>query len=179
MYTDSTSRSAGTHVASSSQSNGGSPEREPTRTGMPRASSRSTTRRPVLPVPPRTSVTFFSCELSASIIFSFDAVCFTLLRNITPGRVEGHPPKGGLGGWRSSCTDLPSPTRARLPPRATDHTNTGGFFETPAVRLEQYRLPSLREGLRAVAHVELAVDVLDVGLDRAQRNEQLSGNLPV
>src|SRR5215212_6139496 len=128
MYTDSTSRSAGTHVASSSQSNGGSPEREATRTGMPRASSRSTTRRPVLPVPPRTSVTFFSCVLSGSIIFSFDAVRFTLVRNIPPGRVERHPPKGRLGGGDDRARMFPDLRRLRLPPRATHHTNTGGFL---------------------------------------------------
>jgi hypothetical protein len=43
-------------VAGFSQSNGGVPPRAPRRTGTPRASSRSATRRPVLPVAPRTSV---------------------------------------------------------------------------------------------------------------------------
>src|SRR5215207_7906283 len=57
----------------SSQSNGGSPEREPPRTGMPRAVSRSTTLRPVLPVPPRTSVVFVSCAFSVSMFSSFYA----------------------------------------------------------------------------------------------------------
>ena len=44
----------GGHVSRSSQSNAGVAEREPIRTGTPRASSRCATRRPVLPVPPRT-----------------------------------------------------------------------------------------------------------------------------
>ena len=56
MYAARTPCSAGAHVAWSSQSNGGSAEREPTRVGMPRAVSRSTIRRPVLPVPPRTRI---------------------------------------------------------------------------------------------------------------------------
>jgi hypothetical protein len=54
------SRSAGTQVSRSSQSNGGVPEREPTRVATPRAASRSATRLPVLPVPPSTSVAGFS-----------------------------------------------------------------------------------------------------------------------
>src|SRR5262249_22989233 len=43
-------------VSGFSQSKGGVPEREPTLRGRPRASSRSTTRRPVLPVPLSTRV---------------------------------------------------------------------------------------------------------------------------
>jgi hypothetical protein len=46
-------------VASSCQSNGGALDQGPT-TGRPRAVSRSATRRPVLPVPPRTNVVFSS-----------------------------------------------------------------------------------------------------------------------
>src|SRR5918912_4147456 len=57
---DPTPSSTGVQVERSSQSNRGVPEREPTRTGRPRASRRSTTRRPVLPVPPSTSVGFVS-----------------------------------------------------------------------------------------------------------------------
>src|SRR5512145_1544036 len=59
MYTDPTPRNAGSQVVGFSQSKGGSPDREPTRTGRPRPLSRATTRRPVLPVPPRTSVVVF------------------------------------------------------------------------------------------------------------------------
>src|SRR6516162_8181311 len=58
MYTDPTPSSAAAQVDGSSQSNGGWPEREPTRAGTPCAVSRCTTRRPVLPVPPTTSVWF-------------------------------------------------------------------------------------------------------------------------
>ena len=53
-----TPSSAGAQVERTSQSNGGSPEREPIRTGNPRAVNRSTARRPVFPVPPVTSVGF-------------------------------------------------------------------------------------------------------------------------
>src|SRR5215218_7142940 len=56
MYADSTPSNAGAHVSGFSQSNGGAPDREPIRTGTPRATSRSATRRPVLPVPPITNV---------------------------------------------------------------------------------------------------------------------------
>src|SRR5262249_60369632 len=49
---------AGAQVERSSQSNGGEPDREPTRIGRPRSVRRSATRRPVLPVPPRTRVVF-------------------------------------------------------------------------------------------------------------------------
>src|SRR5262249_47422562 len=51
------------HVRSSSQSKGGRLAREPTRTGSPRARRRSTIRRPVLPVPPRTRIGLWSCVL--------------------------------------------------------------------------------------------------------------------
>ena len=58
---------AGVQVAWSSQSNGGSAEREPIRVGMPRAVSRSTTRWPVLPVPPSTRIGLVSCVLSVIV----------------------------------------------------------------------------------------------------------------
>src|SRR5688500_10611745 len=70
-YTDPTSRSAGAHVASFSQSKGASPERDPTLVGTPRVARRCATRRPVLPVPPRTSVVCFCCALSVFIVRSF------------------------------------------------------------------------------------------------------------
>jgi hypothetical protein len=47
---------AGAHVAGCSQSNRTSLEREASLTGMPAVRGRSTTRRPVLPVAPMTSV---------------------------------------------------------------------------------------------------------------------------
>lgn len=49
------SRAAG-QVSGSFQSNAGSAARDATRVATPRARSRSVTRRPVLPVPPRTRV---------------------------------------------------------------------------------------------------------------------------
>src|SRR3712207_291697 len=170
MYTDPTLCSAGAHVASSSQSNGGSPEREPTRTGSPRSSSRSTTLRPVLPVPPRTSVVVFLCPFS--IIFSFDAVGSTLPGNLRPGRVERHPPKGGSGGRRSACSGYHRPPGQRI-------RQTPGGLRNQGIRLEQSQLPGPRDGLCAVAHIELAVNIVYVGLDRAQGDEQIFGDLPV
>jgi hypothetical protein len=63
-------------VVSSSQSNGGSPEREPTRAGNPRAASRSATRRPVLPVPPTTNVVLsWVFPASISRTFSVSIAC--------------------------------------------------------------------------------------------------------
>jgi hypothetical protein len=56
MYADSMSRTTGAHVERSSQSKGVAADRTPSRVGTPRALSRSTTRRPVLPVPPITNV---------------------------------------------------------------------------------------------------------------------------
>src|ERR671910_587819 len=52
MYAAPAPSRASAHVERSSQSNAGVPEREPIRTGTPRAVRRSATRRPVLPVPP-------------------------------------------------------------------------------------------------------------------------------
>ena len=48
--------STASHVPGSPHSNGGVPRRDPIRTVAPRSHSRSATRRPVVPVPPITSV---------------------------------------------------------------------------------------------------------------------------
>ena len=63
METAPTSRHADAHVARSSQSQGGTPEQEPTLTRTRRVMSRAVTRRPVLPVLPSTSVAFMPCAL--------------------------------------------------------------------------------------------------------------------
>jgi transcriptional regulator with XRE-family HTH domain len=54
-YAAPTPRSAASQVLRSSQSNGGSARRDPSRTGTPAARSRAAMRRPVLPVAPVTS----------------------------------------------------------------------------------------------------------------------------
>jgi hypothetical protein len=78
MYAASMSRSAGAQVARSSQSNGGAPEREPIRVGTPRAISSSATRRPVLPVPPRTSVAGLSIVRPVMVTPVVDCVSSTI-----------------------------------------------------------------------------------------------------
>ena len=42
--------------------------------------------------------------------------------------------------------------------------------------LEQFQLPGSRQGLSAAVGVELAVEVVDVGLDRAHADEKLGGD---
>src|SRR5882724_2104477 len=60
---------AGPQVAGCSQSNAGVADREPMRTGKPRALSCSATRRPVLPVPPTTRIFW-------AFVFGFMGVIF-------------------------------------------------------------------------------------------------------
>ena len=70
MYAAEVPRSAGAQVRRSSQSNGGSPLREPIRTGSPRSRSRAATLLPVLPLPPST-------RIGACIVSSFSSVSCT------------------------------------------------------------------------------------------------------
>src|SRR5687768_3061687 len=103
MYTAPTASSAGAQVARSSQSNGGVPEREPTRTGRPRSVSRSTTRRPVLPVPPSTSV--------LSVSFALPIVALLWLRFLGYVRGSGDSAdsgeRRGRPGERHGATSAP------------------------------------------------------------------------
>src|SRR5215216_3909844 len=124
MYTDPTSCRTGAHVERSSQSNGGSPERDPTRTGRPRASSRFTTLRPVLLVPPRTSTVFASCASCVSIFCSFYAVRFTIAKNIPSSRTARHRPKDGAGGGAGGGYLSPP---GRLQERGTAGALSNGF----------------------------------------------------
>jgi hypothetical protein len=63
-------------------------------------------------------------------------------------------------------------------PVGTDERR-GRAFRTPGALLDQVQLPGSRQGLRTASRVELAVDVVDVGLDRAHADEELGGDLAV
>ena len=64
-----------------SQSNAGVAEREPIRTGTLRAASCSAMRRPVLPVPPSTSVVFAVMVSGASEVLGYAVEALMLARD--------------------------------------------------------------------------------------------------
>jgi hypothetical protein len=67
--------------------------------------------------------------------------------------------------------------RAEIPPISSKRTRVVvGCFGTPWRSLEQFELPGPCHRLRAAVGVELAVEVVDVGLDRAHADEELLGD---
>src|SRR5919112_4582678 len=67
--------------------------------------------------------------------------------------------------------------RAQIPSISSKRTRVVvGCFGTPWRSLEQFELPGPCHRLRAAVRVELAVEVVDVGLDGAHADEQLGGD---
>src|ERR671917_780167 len=95
--------------------------------------------------------------------------------NVRPG--ERHPPKVRLGGrvFRTSGDHAFAPTRT--PQTFSERVSTAvRCFRYPEALLDQIQLPGACYRLRAAVRVELAVEVVDVGLDRAHADEQLGGD---
>src|SRR5919107_5462361 len=70
--------------------------------------------------------------------------------------------------------------RAQIPSISSKRTRVVvGCFGTPWRSLEQFELPGPCHRLRAAVRVELAVEVVEVGLDGAHADEELGGDLTV
>src|SRR5688572_21208860 len=89
-------------------------------------------------------------------------------------RVETHPPKGRSGG-RDRCERT-----GRCPAISTPSKRINCVIVCPGspavVSLNEPELSGSRHCLCAAVGVELAVEVVDVGLDRAHADEELCGD---
>jgi hypothetical protein len=110
---------------------------------------------------------------------------------VLPDRVEGHPPKVRTGGrdirrillipshYRSTKAPKLELGATRMAPalHARPKKRRDGRLRTPNDRLlDQVQVPGPRDRLRAAARPQLAVEVVEVSLDGAHADEELSGD---